>query len=584
VSQTLDDEDSDDPRSLALDRANADFGDMVRRGRSYSGNERNCCFLNTAAGPAASGATSSVARFANISATSGIDVPDDGRALLAVDWDHDGDLDVWLTNRTGPRVQMLRNQSPAGGHHFLAVMLEGNGRTSNRDAIGARVEVVLRDAPQARLVKSLAAGSGFLSQSSKWRWFGLGKAAGIRHVDIRWPDGSHQRVSGVEVDRHYRIVQGDQNPRPWAVPARPKPAAIVVPSSVPPSASAALALSEPFPLPRLQYSTLDGKGTQIADHAGRPVLLNLWASWCRPCAAELGELARHEDPLRSLGLQVVALSVDGLGAESSGVDDARRLIAKIGFPFTTGMAGRELVDKLHLVHALLFDVPAELPVPTSFLIDRQGRLAAVYRGPVGAERLAEDVRRLDETHSTLPFPGRWFTPPPRRALSPLAWALFAAGHDADGVLYVDEHVKQLAGEPKFGELLSARGTALLKLGRISEAAEQFRDVLRREPRDLAALNNLAWLYATHPDPAVRDAGQAVRMAEQAAGLTHHRQASVLETLAAAYANVGRYQQAVATARQARALAQSAGDQPLEQSLRRQLELYSNGQPYRMSPR
>ncbi len=86
--------------------------------------------------------TSAGGRFANISAVSGLDFPDDGRAVALVDWDHDGDLDMWLSNRNAPRLRLMRNDTPTG-NHYLALRLVGNGTTTNRDAIGARVEVVL---------------------------------------------------------------------------------------------------------------------------------------------------------------------------------------------------------------------------------------------------------------------------------------------------------------------------------------------------------------------------------------------------------------------------------------------------------
>ena len=76
---------------------------MTSQGVSWSGRERNCAFLNTGR-----------RRFANISAVSGFDFLDDGRGLALCDWDHDGDLDVWVTNRNAPRVRFLRNDVPAG--------------------------------------------------------------------------------------------------------------------------------------------------------------------------------------------------------------------------------------------------------------------------------------------------------------------------------------------------------------------------------------------------------------------------------------------------------------------------------------
>ncbi len=108
---------------------------LLREGKSFSGHERNCVFLNCGA-----------QHFANLSALSGLDFPDDGRAVAAVDWDHDGDLDLWFHNRTGPRLRLMRNDTHAGSaKHDDFVMLRLQGTDSNRDAIGARVQVELAD-------------------------------------------------------------------------------------------------------------------------------------------------------------------------------------------------------------------------------------------------------------------------------------------------------------------------------------------------------------------------------------------------------------------------------------------------------
>ena len=63
------------------------------------------------------------------------------------------------------------------------------------------------------MVKTLRAGEGFLSQSSKRVHFGLGESSQIRKVVIRWPGGASQEYAGLEVDRRYELVQGSVDPR-----------------------------------------------------------------------------------------------------------------------------------------------------------------------------------------------------------------------------------------------------------------------------------------------------------------------------------------------------------------------------------
>ena len=82
---------------------------MIVRGRSFSGFERHCAFLNVGSNP-----DGKLAPFANVSAATGFDFIDDGRALARVDWDRDGDLDFWTTNRQAPRLRLLKNNLPSG--------------------------------------------------------------------------------------------------------------------------------------------------------------------------------------------------------------------------------------------------------------------------------------------------------------------------------------------------------------------------------------------------------------------------------------------------------------------------------------
>ena len=137
----------------------ARVSDLIETGGSLSGRERNCCYLNLGG----------ERRFADVSYASGLDFPDDARAVAVVDWDHDGDLDLWVTNRTAPRLRFLRNNGTPG-HAGLSVRLQGI--RGNRDAIGARLELRGAGGPAGSIYRSVQAGNGYLAQSSKWVHFG----------------------------------------------------------------------------------------------------------------------------------------------------------------------------------------------------------------------------------------------------------------------------------------------------------------------------------------------------------------------------------------------------------------------------
>lgn len=111
------------------------------------------------------------------------------------------------------------------------------------------------------------------------------------------------------------------------------------------------------------------------------------------------------------------------------------------------------------------------------------------------------------------------------------------------------------------------------------AAEHYRVILAVDPNDPMALNNLAWILATSRDAALRDGPQAVRLAEQLRQ-RDESQAQPLDTLAAAYAEAGRFEEAAQTARQAIAKAEAAGDRSLAEEARARLRIYEQGQPYR----
>jgi len=127
------------------------------------------------------------------------------------------------------------------------------------------------------------------------------------------------------------------------------------------------------------------------------------------------------------------------------------------------------------------------------------------------------------------------------------------------------------------------GLALLRTGRVPEALIHFQKALELQPDNADARNNLAWVLATSPDASIRNGGKAVELAQQANELSGGKNPIFFGTLAAAYAEAGRFPEAVATTRQALQLATSqknASTDAIVTALQEQLKLYQAGSPFR----
>lgn len=493
--------------------------EMVREGRSFSGLERNCCFLNLGQD-----------RFADVSSVLGLDHVDDSRSVAAVDWDFDGDLDLWMTNRTSPRLRFLRNDV-ARGHRFLALRLHGT--QSNRDAVGTRVEVRVSGQSAGVLAKTLRAGTGFLTQSGKTLHFGLGDAETVDRIVVRWPNGQTQEFTMLAADRVYGLTQDSREAIPLETPAQVtdmKPAPV---APLPAQDGLRLGMVSETRMPALRYKNWDLQPVELQFPRESPLLINLWAHWCTPCLSELREFSERSGELENSNVEILALTIDGVSdVRSAAVQKSRNYLDKIGFQFNSGIATLDSVEKLSLLQLPFLDASHAETLPTSFLITPQGSLAAIYKGPVDVGVLARDVRQISAAGSSPPdlgiqFPGRWYQRPRGRdLLITLAAHFDTSGFAADSLVYskaalaidpdselakfnynaaqkrvdelrqqADEFAASLRGDPSDAVAHYNLGLIRRKQGRVSEALAHYESALKADPGFVLAHINLGSLLA-----------------------------------------------------------------------------------------
>jgi protein O-mannosyl-transferase len=149
---------------------------------------------------------------------------------------------------------------------------------------------------------------------------------------------------------------------------------------------------------------------------------------------------------------------------------------------------------------------------------------------------------------------------------------------------ISHYNKALVINPNYVEAHNNLGTALVQLGRVSEALAHFQKAMEINPLNVEAQNNMALVLATFPETRVRNGTKAVELAERANHLTGNANASICATLAAAYAEAGRFPNAVTTANRALQLATDQGNTGLADAIREQIRLYQSGLPYRYNSR
>ncbi len=485
---------------------------LIHEGKSFSGHEKNCVFLNLAGNG-----------FVDVSGLSGINFEDDARALVSCDWDFDGDKDLWITSRTSPRLRLLVNHSENSQpkSNFVSVWLKGDGNQISKDPFGSSIKLYLKNNSKP-LTRLLQAGDAFLSQESRWLHFSFPKIEDIDYLEVCWPGGRKQKLQSIEENNFY-VVEFNQKPTIWLPPKSRKELHISkqTPNSKE-SKSRIIPISR-LPLPSV-YTSIDGESSEILKSELKgPLLINLWATWCGPCHEELISLTSNKAKIRSNGLDIMALNVEEKDARKAG-----EILAKIKWPFEAGNATSQTVLNLDLFQRGLLDRWETMPVPSSFLVDKNGEVAVIYKGPVDSNQIIEDMALLEMNSNELrdkatPFTGRWVNNP-KTANPSLVNSQFVAHNQIDeGINFLNNFIEtkqQMGGiHPKqIGNLYFTIGSLQLDKGDFIEAEKSLRAAIREYPDEYRTYIRLGKLLLSQSSDSLSSLEEAINHFVKAAKL------------------------------------------------------------------
>ena len=316
---------------------------MFGQGFSFSGYERDPLYLNLG-----------TKKFMDVSGVSGIDSITDGRAGVFADFDNDGDLDVFSTTIQNQSHLLFRN-NVGQESSFLRIELEGDGKTISRDAFGSVVRV---KTSAGTLTKIKSGGSGFISQHDPRLLFGLGKDSRVEWIEVTWANGKVERFAGeAQANSSLLLKEGSGRSQMISVGRSKLPDPLTKAEIF----AQKLKIKIGKPLPDFALQTLAGTASSLNKQRknGRQTLINIWATWCVPCATEMPELEKMWARLAARGIGLIGLNVD---AEKTA--NIKGYVAKKQVTYPILIGGTTAIEQIYATD--------ELTVPLTILVDEKG--------------------------------------------------------------------------------------------------------------------------------------------------------------------------------------------------------------------
>jgi len=477
------------------------INELIRADGTWSGFERNVFYANNRDGT-----------FSDVSGAVGLDFLEDGRSFALADFDQDGRQEVFLKNRNGPQLRLLKNVAenlPAS----IAFRLRGT--KSNRDAIGAAITVETESGRQTRW---LQAGSGFLSQHSKEVFFGLGGAKGAVRASIHWPSGLVQDVHDLPPNHRVWLEESSDKFRlePFkAIASLLGQFPIDSPQEVEPLPDTVETwLLAPVAAPEFSLPDLTGQLLTLAALRGKPLLLNFWIAQSAKCLENLKLFDLVHERWAARNLQLLTVNVD----DPADPEKLRALARerRLSLPILRG--SDDVAGIYNILYRYLFDRHRDLGLPTSFLIDTHGDIVKIYQGLANPENVELDSRSIPQTDAerlarALPFPGATATFEFGRNDLSSGSVFFQRGYFGQAAASFQ---LALRDNPSSAEAHYGLGSAQLNQQKLVEARQSFEHAVKLHasyPDTLAnAWNNLGLLDTREgrTDEAIRCFQEALR--------------------------------------------------------------------------
>lgn len=346
---------------------------VIKRGGSWSGNERNHLFINKKG-----------SQFEELSLLSGLDDPSDGRCCVTWDYDHDGWQDLVVINSNEPQFRFFRNQIGEIQSdiqlNMFALRFVGSNHSaqpspnkSNRNGYGARVSVSLG---QQVLTREHNCGEGLAAQNSATMILGIGSQSQADQVKVRWPSGKIQTTSNIPAKTLVTVYEDPtQSPTGEAfvvgeyTPARPR--------KMSPTDDVDDAV-------RLTLRTTDSQiGPQLR-------LYMTMATWCAACAKKVPAVKQLRSQFEEDELAMFGVPVDEDDKPQLLQDWAARM--QPAYELLTHLSQ----DEIQPVRDVVLQELKTEALPAAIITDGEGRVLHVQGGLPSVSKIRELLKSVGQ--------------------------------------------------------------------------------------------------------------------------------------------------------------------------------------------